>query len=132
ALSLFLYYRIRALRVLIQRRSLLVSYFSGQDATTPKPYPSFPTRRSSDLLTTLEMQGKQLVATINPSLTVVEGWTFEDTEVFKRSEEHTSELQSQSNLVCRLLLEKKNEHKSRARQRCSDIQPYTRVLTHLT
>src|SRR2546430_12493758 len=28
-----------------------------------------------------------------------------------RSEEHTSELQSQSNLVCRLLLEKKNEKK---------------------
>src|SRR6478736_10086651 len=28
-----------------------------------------------------------------------------------RSEEHTSELQSQSNLVCRLLLEKKNKHK---------------------
>src|SRR2546430_3542668 len=27
-----------------------------------------------------------------------------------RSEEHTSELQSQSNLVCRLLLEKKNEY----------------------
>src|SRR2546430_12032763 len=27
-----------------------------------------------------------------------------------RSEEHTSELQSQSNLVCRLLLEKKNNH----------------------
>src|SRR2546427_5298319 len=29
---------------------------------------------------------------------------------WRRSEEHTSELQSQSNLVCRLLLEKKNEH----------------------
>src|SRR2546430_8786200 len=28
--------------------------------------------------------------------------------VLDRSEEHTSELQSQSNLVCRLLLEKKN------------------------
>src|SRR2546430_7255697 len=28
---------------------------------------------------------------------------------FERSEEHTSELQSQSNLVCRLLLEKKKE-----------------------
>src|SRR5256886_9040068 len=27
-----------------------------------------------------------------------------------RSEEHTSELQSQSNLVCRLLLEKKKKH----------------------
>src|SRR2546427_2800888 len=30
-----------------------------------------------------------------------------------RSEEHTSELQSQSNLVCRLLLEKKKNHDSR-------------------
>src|SRR5688572_31496759 len=29
----------------------------------------------------------------------------------RRSEEHTSELQSQSNLVCRLLLEKKKKHK---------------------
>src|SRR2546430_6962764 len=29
-----------------------------------------------------------------------------------RSEEHTSELQSQSNLVCRLLLEKKNRHRT--------------------
>src|SRR5688572_65898 len=31
-----------------------------------------------------------------------------ETATFTRSEEHTSELQSQSNLVCRLLLEKKN------------------------
>src|SRR2546427_6704773 len=30
-----------------------------------------------------------------------------------RSEEHTSELQSQSNLVCRLLLEKKKKHTRR-------------------
>src|SRR2546430_8663138 len=30
-----------------------------------------------------------------------------DASVLQRSEEHTSELQSQSNLVCRLLLEKK-------------------------
>src|SRR2546430_8445923 len=29
----------------------------------------------------------------------------------QRSEEHTSELQSQSNLVCRLLLEKKKNHR---------------------
>src|SRR2546430_5763844 len=34
-----------------------------------------------------------------------------------RSEEHTFELQSQSNLVCRLLLEKKNTH---AAPRCRD------------
>src|SRR2546427_9308824 len=31
---------------------------------------------------------------------------------FSRSEEHTSELQSQSNLVCRLLLEKKKKTKA--------------------
>src|SRR2546427_7955085 len=31
-----------------------------------------------------------------------------DSPIWLRSEEHTSELQSQSNLVCRLLLEKKN------------------------
>src|SRR5688572_30897628 len=34
-----------------------------------------------------------------------------------RSEEHTSELQSQSNLVCRLLLEKKNRKRT-LRARC--------------
>src|SRR2546430_12480205 len=33
-------------------------------------------------------------------------WTW----ITSRSEEHTSELQSQSNLVCRLLLEKKKSH----------------------
>src|SRR2546430_13050646 len=33
----------------------------------------------------------------------------------RRSEEHTSELQSQSNLVCRLLLEKKNNYASAPR-----------------
>src|SRR6478736_10430047 len=34
-----------------------------------------------------------------------------------RSEEHTSELQSQSNLVCRLLLEKKKKQTIRIQQR---------------
>src|SRR2546430_4036768 len=38
-----------------------------------------------------------------PSTAASTTWT-------RRSEEHTSELQSQSNLVCRLLLEKKNRH----------------------
>src|SRR2546427_6311352 len=48
-----------------------------------------------------------------------------------RSEEHTSELQSQSNLVCRLLLEKKKQgNQPRAegervmqRQFCFDLRP---------
>src|SRR2546430_12673441 len=34
----------------------------------------------------------------------------------RRSEEHTSELQSQSNLVCRLLLEKEKQHHVHIRQ----------------
>src|SRR2546427_8042670 len=37
------------------------------------------------------------------------------TKVLARSEEHTSELQSQSNLVCRLLLEKKKNCSPRSR-----------------
>src|SRR2546430_8815851 len=38
-------------------------------------------------------------------------WVNHDTEIHTvRSEEHTSELQSQSNLVCRLLLEKKKKN----------------------
>src|SRR2546427_6233065 len=36
----------------------------------------------------------------------------ENFDIRKRSEEHTSELQSQSNLVCRLLLEKKKRKKN--------------------
>src|SRR2546430_8486360 len=37
-----------------------------------------------------------------------QGWNAAQLAARVRSEEHTSELQSQSNLVCRLLLEKKN------------------------
>src|SRR5436305_12042826 len=36
------------------------------------------------------------------------GWALAHPELMKRSEEHTSELQSRPHLVCRLLLEKKN------------------------
>src|SRR2546427_1901549 len=40
--------------------------------------------------------------------------------VVHRSEEHTSELQSQSNLVCRLLLEKKKKNSNITRESISD------------
>src|SRR5256886_11953004 len=42
-----------------------------------------------------------------------------------RSEEHTSELQSQSNLVCRLLLEKKKRSKIVKSSMTSDVSPRT-------
>src|SRR2546427_5174959 len=41
-------------------------------------------------------------------------------KAYVRSEEHTSELQSQSNLVCRLLLEKKKKRKLRSDITASD------------
>src|SRR5256886_4070365 len=42
-----------------------------------------------------------------------------------RSEEHTSELQSQSNLVCRLLLEKKNSVHYAMRLQLAVLRPFT-------
>src|SRR5256886_2203038 len=50
-----------------------------------------------------------LVAVLFAGVTVSSVWGDDD-----RSEEHTSELQSQSNLVCRLLLEKKNLRRKRS------------------
>src|SRR2546427_7913554 len=46
------------------------------------------------------------------------GWRSQNLPCHKRerSEEHTSELQSQSNLVCRLLLEKKKKKKKQKRR----------------
>src|SRR5438034_8576009 len=42
-------------------------------------------------------------------------WAFLDPDHALRSEEHTSELQSHSDLVCRLLLEKKKNKKKQIR-----------------
>src|SRR5205807_8977822 len=87
--------------------------------------PSFPTRRSSDLLRdayrgTAFLLGDVVEAddayTGSHSLDVVEltlavaeqlGLSSRERRDAERSEEHTSELQSPCNLVCRLLLEKK-------------------------
>src|SRR5690606_41278238 len=43
-----------------------------------------------------------------PDVTVQGGMLAKISSIYPRSEEHTSELQSRENLVCRLLLEKKN------------------------
>src|SRR2546421_6809296 len=42
----------------------------------------------------------------------------------RRSEEHTSELQSRSDLVCRLLLEKKKKYKKQAKKRIETNDVY--------
>src|SRR5688500_19115757 len=68
--------------------------------------PSFPTRRSSDLkahvfTTTRSAAAGSSVASMPSASSVPTS--------LSRSEEHTSELQSPCNLVCRLLLEKKKK-----------------------
>src|SRR5699024_11885797 len=93
--------------------------------------PSFPTRRSSDLVlghvldVTLRLLHPVIPfvteelwrALTNKESITVAPW---------RSEEHTSELQSRFDLVCRLLLEKKETHsfsRSRARTKSSIATP---------
>src|SRR5205085_5800346 len=96
----------------------------------PRDLPSFPTRRSSDLHAKRLVEYPRLVVhvlrafdgigRIEPGIgqAVVEPVAkkvqridaeFDAAYAIERSEEHTSELQSQSNLVCRLLLEKTNQ-----------------------
>src|SRR5690606_41690472 len=102
-------------------RSSTVPFSLSRHGALPD-LPSFPTRRSSDLLVRAAAVGRGLVRAVprearavrpprvvlprraelhrvrpRRQVLVVEG----------RSEEHTSELQSRENLVCRLLLEKK-------------------------
>src|SRR2546430_8631735 len=58
---------------------------------------------------TITRSVKTALRGIDPSLALIWPQPFSEilAEALGRSEEHTSELQSQSNLVCRLLLEKK-------------------------
>src|SRR5207302_2138389 len=101
--------------------------------STPVHYlHSFPTRRSSDLVAPLAAHAQQsdrvkrigvpvgrppsmirsrrpalpLFAVGSRSLVGPMGTTYASIIGLPRSEEHTSELQSRENLVCRLLLEK--------------------------
>src|SRR2546430_8077665 len=53
------------------------------------------------------------------------------TRSISRSEEHTSELQSQSNLVCRLLLEKKKKKKQTTHDTSPTYLTLLLVLAHL-
>src|SRR5437773_9433811 len=92
---------------------------------------SFPTRRSSDLEHAAEVKSLESALTVRnrllsafeaaesePDPQLREAWlTFVvvgagPTGVEMRSEEHTSDLQSHHDLVCRLLLEKKKYHRA--------------------
>src|SRR5438270_7126971 len=82
---------------------------------------SFPTRRSSDLraLGAVLLALGRSASPHQPAGRVLHGrrWCPAGIALPIRSEEHTSELQSQSNLVCRLLLEKKKKTTSARKSR---------------
>src|SRR5690606_41845497 len=106
--------------------------FSFYSSRHPRDLPSFPTRRSSDLDISLSCSPCRfafhravtlasssavggVAASFSSSSSTASstcrsvtsaGW-IAVMENVSRSEEHTSELQSRENLVCRLLLEKK-------------------------
>src|SRR5690349_10694434 len=94
-----------------------------QRSVHPPYLHSFPTRRSSDLLDALQakIEGLEKLAALEKRHADLDAWAdqrrkSEAAEEARtaaqrakvRSEEHTSELQSRRDLVCRLLLEKKN------------------------
>src|SRR2546427_6786375 len=54
-------------------------------------------------------------------------WRLADQHLVQRSEEHTSELQSQSNLVCRLLLEKKKNKQTLAYRAANSIACFVTI-----
>src|SRR5688572_32588879 len=81
----------------------------------------FPTRRSSDLRriivgTPLQQPARQCQCR-RPG----------DIGIAERSEEHTSELQSQSNLVCRLLLEKKKKNNNNNKEKKTKKKKLTMI-----
>src|SRR5256885_13136427 len=79
----------------------------------------FPTRRSSDLgaVEKLELLREQLDAA--GAEVRIDG--------ARRSEEHTSELQSPCNLVCRLLLEKKKKKRINSSRHARRMSPTSSV-----
>src|SRR5206468_13086103 len=106
--------------------SLSISFFLSPYVAIPVVH-SFPTRRSSDLCHCRRaslcpsrgraFRGRASASILYAMWAVVVGrrksvgaraWLLQPSGLrLKRSEEHTSELQSRSDLVCRLLLEKK-------------------------
>src|SRR5206468_11010991 len=101
--------------MLTARYHTLPRTFRHLERGTPKSSTSFPTRRSSDLGEAERHQERAQVRVAQAELAVGvrggrdlgRGVAGAVTAHAYRSEEHTSELQSRSDLVCRLLLEKK-------------------------
>src|SRR5947207_8393702 len=74
--------------------------------------PGEPTRRGMEFISRYILKGLDKPKLAEEVEAVVRDPVSFADDALRRSEEHTSELQSHSDLVCRLLLEKKNKQKS--------------------
>src|SRR5207249_8407476 len=101
---------------------LSITLFLSPSSTLRKLH-SFPTRRSSDLTVAATTQA---VTETSHALAVAAQQPLQRHLRLHqaRSEEHTSELQSRFDLVCRLLLEKKKRHA------CSSLSKHTPCSSH--
>src|SRR2546427_2259193 len=105
--------------------TLLMFFFFNDTATTEiytlslhDALPIYGLGKAPDWYHSTERGVNGAVATAGPGRT-----SARRARAARRSEEHTSELQSQSNLVCRLLLEKTNQNVSaRIRQARVSVQ----------
>src|SRR2546430_6207847 len=80
------------------------------------PYTTlFRSIKRSIICTTLSFPLIHHDAALTPASRELGEKSSESRDAHQRSEEHTSELQSQSNLVCRLLLEKKKQQPNHTR-----------------
>src|SRR2546430_6645077 len=70
----------------------------------------------------VQWSGAKMSKTAGAAVSLGEAIDYHGADALRRSEEHTSELQSQSNLVCRLLLEKKKKNEIH-RKRSTTTRP---------
>src|SRR5437868_11773292 len=103
--------------MLYMLRTLAITIFFLSCAGVPLHLHSFPTRRSSDLPARVPLRGALGLGRRSEGHQGPRGGCAHPPvgreprpgESGRRSEEHTSELQSRFDLVCRLLLEKKKQ-----------------------
>src|SRR2546430_12827093 len=99
--------RMRTEPMMIEARALPVpsgGYSRASETTKPFDSEASEVTRASQFI--------QPVSNPTKSPNAVRAYRYAPPGSLKRSEEHTSELQSQSNIVCRLLLEKKKKTKN--------------------
>src|SRR5207244_12217176 len=103
------------LHMLVSLNTSILSPFLFYCSADHRDLPSFPTRRSSDLHgpQSAHRRPRGSRGAPRPGVQAQQGVARDGRGGERRSEEHTSELQSPDHLVCRLLLEKKKKKKKK-------------------